>query len=101
MNDAVDRNAQFERNLHLAFALAAYQRDHGRYLNTLESLLPKYLDRIPGDILSGKALVYRPTAGGYLLYSVGINGQDDGGRTYDDTPPGDDLVIRVPLKLRS
>jgi hypothetical protein len=34
---------------------------------------------------------------GYLLYSVGVNGKDDGGRQFDDDPPGDDLSVRMPL----
>ena len=44
----------------------------------------------------GKALIYRSTDDGYLLYSVGVNGVDDKGRTADDEPPGDDLVVRMP-----
>ena len=41
--------------------------------------------------------IYRPSDNGYLLYSVGVNGKDDGGRTYDDNPPGDDPAVRMPL----
>jgi hypothetical protein len=63
----------------------------------LEALAPKYLAEVPGDLFSGKPLIYRPSEKGYLLYSVGVNGQDDQGRSYDDDPPGDDLVVRMPL----
>jgi hypothetical protein len=31
------------------------------------------------------------------LYSVGLNGKDDGGRSYGHDPPGDDLAVRMPL----
>ena len=51
----------------------------------------------PGDVFSGKALVYRPADKGYLVYSVGANGKDEGGRWTDDDPPGDDLRVRMPL----
>jgi hypothetical protein len=37
------------------------------------------LRQIPGDVFSGKPLIYRPNENGYLLYSVGINGKDEGG----------------------
>jgi hypothetical protein len=97
VQQAADRAEQAQRNLHLAFALAAYRADHGRYPPTLDGLAPGYLPAVPGDLFSGKALIYRPSANGYLLYSVGVNGKDDGGRWYDDDPPGDDLRIRMPL----
>lgn len=96
VQDAHDRCQQLQSNLSLAFALAAYHRDHNRYPKELEALAPKYLDKIPTDMFSGEALNYRLTANGYLLYSVGANGRDDDGRSRDDVPPGDDLSVRMP-----
>lgn len=95
-----DRAEQMGRNLQVAFALAAYQRDHGRRPTKLEELAPRYLGTLPLDLFSGKALVYRPTEKGYLLYSVGVNGKDEAGRWTDDDPPGDDLRVRMPLPER-
>jgi hypothetical protein len=101
VQQAADRAEQVQRNLHLAFALAAYQRDHGRYPMSLDALAPKYLATVPQDLFTGKALVYRPSETGYLLYSFGVNGRDDEGRYHDDDPPGDDPSVRMPLpKLR-
>jgi hypothetical protein len=97
VQQAGDRAAQIQANLHLAFALAAYHSDHGRYPQKLDELEPKYVKTIARDIFSGKPLTYRPSGKGYLLYSVGVNGRDDGGRGYDDKPPGDDLNVRMPL----
>jgi hypothetical protein len=94
---ATDRTKQTHDNLHVAFALARFHCDSGHYPKSLDVLAPKYLDRIPQDVFSGKGLIYRPTENGYLLYSVGVNGKDDGGQGYDDDPRGDDLVIRMPL----
>jgi hypothetical protein len=96
-----DRTRQVQDNLTLAFALEMYRREHGRYPKALAALAPKYLKRVPRDVFSGEALNFRPSAKGYLLYSVGVNGEDEGGRGYDDEPPGDDLGVRMPLpKLR-
>lgn len=94
---AADRTEQIQRNLRLAFALAAYQRDHGRYPLKLDALAPDYLTAIPLDLFTGKPLVYRPAENGYVLYSFGVNGRDDEARYYDDDPPGDDPSVRMPL----
>jgi hypothetical protein len=93
---AADRNAQVRQNLQVAFALAAYHRDHGRYPASLGDLTPAYLAKVPPDTFSGKPLVYRPGAKGYLLYSVGANGKDEQGRGPDDEPAGDDIAVRMP-----
>jgi tetratricopeptide (TPR) repeat protein len=96
VQQAADRIEQVKSNQYVAFALAVYRLDNGRYPATLAELEPKYLATVPGDLFSGKALIYRPEENGYLFYSVGVNGKDDGGRWYDDDPPGDDLRVRVP-----
>jgi hypothetical protein len=97
MQQAADRAEQLQRNQYVAFALAAYRADHGRYPERLDGLSPKYLAQVPRDLFSGKALIYRPSEEGYLLYSVGVNGRDEGGRWYDDDPAGDDPRVRIPL----
>jgi hypothetical protein len=95
--DSGDRTQQTQTNLEIAFALAAYRADHGRYPPRLDDLAPKYLARIPLDLFSGRPLIYRPTENGYLLYSVGVNGIDEDGRWTDDDPKGDDLRVRMPV----
>ena len=52
---------------------------------------------MPGDVFTGKPLVYRLDGAGYVFYSVGMNGKDDGGRGFDDDPPGDDIRVRMPV----
>lgn len=93
---AADRTEQIDRNMHVAFALAAYHKAEGRYPAKLADLAPKYLAAVPGDVFSGKDLIYKPHAGGYLFYSVGQNSKDDGGQWHGDDPPGDDPGVRVP-----
>jgi hypothetical protein len=97
VQDSRDRCEQTQRNLHMAFALAAYRADSGSYPAKLDNLAPMYLAAIPDDLFSGKAIVYHPAEQGYLLYSVGVNEVDDDGQGYEDEPPGDDLVVRMPL----
>jgi hypothetical protein len=97
IDQAAERDRQTADNVAVAFALAWYRCDHGRYPKTLEALAPKYLTKAPQDRFSGAGLVYRPSEKGYLFYSVGVDGRDDGGRTSGDDPAGDDLPVRMPL----
>jgi hypothetical protein len=97
VDQAAERTRQTADNVITAFALEWYRRDHGRYPKSLAALAPKYLATVPQDRFSGKPLIYRSSEKGYLLYSVGVDGRDDGGRTAGDDPPGDDLPVRMPL----
>jgi hypothetical protein len=64
----------------IACALERARRADGAYPETLEALAPKYIAALPHDIISGKPLRYRRAANKqFLLYSVGMNGADDGG----------------------
>ena len=98
--DAGVMKAQLGR---LAFALAAYRADHGRYPAKLAQLSPAYVAEIPKDFFDNDSdLRYRPQGDGYILYSVGVNGKDDGGRSEDERDFSrlhdecDDIVVRVP-----
>ena len=97
VTQAYDRADQTTANLRVAFALAAHQKEKGRYPAKLTDLTPKYIAAVPGDVFTGKPLIYKPTEKGYLLYSLGVNGKDDGGQTYGDDPAGDDLSVKLPL----
>ena len=63
----------------LAAALAVYRADHGEYPADLSALVPAVLPQLPTDLYTGKPFVYHRTKDGYLLYSLGDNGTDDGG----------------------
>ena len=97
---AEDRGTMQFEVTRLAFAVAAYHADRGTYPEKLADLVPKYVAEVPKDIFNASDLHYRQEGGGYLLYSVGRNGKDDGGKGYDDRKEGDvedwdDLSVRV------
>jgi hypothetical protein len=96
VQEASDRSTQTAGNLQLAFALAAYRADNRRFPTNLMDVAPKYLAKVPQDVFSGKAVIYKKQGDGYLLYSVGPNGKDDGGNWYNDEPKGDDPNVRMP-----
>jgi hypothetical protein len=50
---------------------------------TLTELVPAYLDGVPDDPFDGKSLRYKRLTLGYVVYSVGSDLQDNGGKEYD------------------
>ncbi len=58
--------------------LKAYQLDHGTFPPTLQTLVPKYTEKLPQDSWK-RPLVYAPNAAGsakpYILYSTGESGE--------------------------
>jgi hypothetical protein len=99
--------------------LAVYRTEHGTYPDSIEQLVPDVVPNVPTDLYHSQPFIYQRNGEGYLLYSTGPNGTDDGGSneqreilagneigwTEDDAteelrqqiPAGaDDLAIRVP-----
>jgi hypothetical protein len=92
-----DRCDQLERNRNLAVALARFKLARGKHPDKLDELVPTYLTAVPNDVFTDKPMIYSLTADGYLLYSVGVNGKDDGGKTYGDDLGADDIRVRMPM----
>jgi hypothetical protein len=56
----------------------------GAYPENIEALVPGLLTEVPVDPFTGKPLVYRRQGEGFIVYSLGSNLKDDGGRsTYE------------------
>ena len=52
----------------------------GQYPETLAALVPRFIEKLPHDIIGGKPLKYRRSDDGhFVLYSIGWNETDDGG----------------------
>ena len=67
-----------------AIGIKRYQLRTGKLPSDLTALVPEYLPQLPHDWMDGKPLRYRENPGGtFALYSVGLDGRDDGG---DPTP---------------
>lgn len=65
----------------IACALERYRTANGELPESHLALVPKFLDQLPRDLVSGEPLKYRRLdANRYILYSVGWNQTDDGGR---------------------
>jgi hypothetical protein len=68
----------------LALALHAYRLEQGSYPPKLDTLVPRYLTQLPEDPFGQGTFLYKRTNSKYLLYSVGPDKTDDGGRPIDD-----------------
>ena len=64
----------------------------------LADLVPDYLSEVPQDPFSGKPLLYRRNAKGYVLYSVGLDGRDDGGQPMDQENVFGDMLLDKPAE---
>ncbi len=64
----------------LACALERYRLARGKFPATPDALTPEFLENIPPDVVNGEPLHYQSTSNGsFKLYSIGWNGNDDGG----------------------
>lgn len=71
--------------LTVTVALRAYYVEHGKYPDKLDELTPEYLKKIPDDPFALKGpLKYKRVGDMYVLYSVGPDAKDDGGKAIDD-----------------
>jgi len=67
----------------VACALERYQLANGNYPASLDALAPQFVDKLPHDLINGQPLHYRRTDDGkFLLYSVGWDETDDGGKVF-------------------
>jgi hypothetical protein len=96
---AADRDASLRANLRTAVTAVAIERwslDHeGKIPDSLNALIPSFLPATPLDPLDGKPLRYKKLTHSYIVYSIGSNLKDDGGK---EKPP---RSVKVPLKERN
>jgi len=71
--------AQF-RTAQTGLAVQRYRLAAGRLPDTLAELVPAYLDAVPKDPFDGKELRYKKIETGFVVYSIGEDGSDDGGK---------------------
>lgn len=77
------------RTVQYVLALELYRREHGRFPESLAAVQAAYDLPDSVDPFTQFAPVYRRTETGFLLYSVGLDGKDNGG----EFPPPDNKAI--------
>jgi hypothetical protein len=82
-NQSIDEHVRMAearpRLLMTDLAIRRFQSERGVYPNRLTELVPQFLQSLPHDPFGTNGFIYRPQTNGFLLYSVGPDGKDDGG----------------------
>jgi hypothetical protein len=74
------RNIAQLRTARVGLAIQRYRLATGNLPDTLVDLVPKYLDAVPEDPFDGRTLRYEKLETGFVVYSVGEDRRDDGGK---------------------
>ena len=64
----------------------AHRRDRARWPETLDVLAPNYLPAVPTDPQDGRPLRFKRRLDGVVVYSIGPDGADDGGKLNRQNP---------------
>jgi hypothetical protein len=64
----------------VGLALELYHREHGTWPKTIAELSPRWLPHVPIDRITGDQLGYKIVGDRPVVYSVGVDRDDDGGR---------------------
>jgi hypothetical protein len=77
-------------------AVERYRQANNRWPDTLTDLVPTLLPQVPLDPFDGAPLRYRRLDDGVVIYSVGPDGTDNGGKLdKNPTKEGTDLGLRL------
>ena len=76
---------------------SADRRDHGHWPDTLDAVVPKYLAAVPKDPQDGNPLRFTQRPDGVIVYWIGPDGTDDGGKLSRHNPltPGTDQGFQL------
>ncbi len=101
---AFTRAKAFLRSEIAALAAERYRRRHGDWPASLNQLTPDLIPSVPIDPYNGDPLLFRRLPDGVVIYSVGLDSEDNGGNVDKGKPndPGTDIGIRLwdPAKRR-
>ncbi len=64
----------------ISLSLRIYKNKYKKYPEDIKSLVPEILPLIPKDPFTGKNYIYKKKENGFIIYSVGRNRKDDGGK---------------------
>lgn len=76
----IQTEAGFRDGVLIGIGLELYRREHGDWPRAIDDLVPGYLPKVPVDRLTGEPVQYHVTENGPVVYSVGIDLDDDDGR---------------------
>jgi hypothetical protein len=79
-----------------AIAAERFRMDHGRFPQSLDELVPEYLDEVPIDPFDNKPIKMKETDLGIVIYTIGDNEVDNDGQVeFDENRRPLDFGIRL------
>lgn len=96
--EACRRNHAVLRCTIVALAVERFRKETGRWPERIDDLVSAgYLKTVPTDPFDGQPLRLKRTEDGWIVYSVGVDNQDNGGtlRRQNPSQPGSDVGIQL------
>ena len=82
-----------------AVAATSYRLKTGRLPARLEDLVPEFMPAVPVDPFDGKPMkMAATTGGGIVIYSIGADFTDNGGKVWDDENRTGDITFHLGAK---
>ena len=76
---ATERVQGYRNGVLAGIAVHRYRLANGSFPETINQLVPEFLESVPVDVITGDPLKYQLTDGEPVIYSVGADLDDDGG----------------------
>ncbi|MEM7452887.1 MAG: hypothetical protein AAF456_00905 [Planctomycetota bacterium] len=76
---AMFRTVGNQGGMEMAIAAYRYRRAYGEFPETADQLVGEFLDEIGEDPVDGSQLKYKRTEDSFIVYSLGVDADDDGG----------------------
>ncbi len=92
--DASARTLAHREALRVAVAAERYRLQTGAFPTQAADLVPAFLPAVPADPFDGLPIRLKASQAEVIVYSVGRDGQDNGGQETQPNEP--DIVIRIP-----
>lgn len=74
------RTIAYLRTAQAALAVQRYRLATGKLPDSLSDIIPEYLESVPKDPFDGEELRYKKLDPGFIVYSIGDDLSDDGGK---------------------
>ena len=79
----------------VGLAMCGYRAAKGAFPETLQELVPEFIPAVPRDPFDGEPLRLKSNEQELTIYSIGPNGQDDGGAPFDQKEKTGDITFRL------
>jgi len=83
------------RSARTGLAVEHYRLAAGKLPDALAALVPAYLDAVPTDPFDGNEIRYKKLEAGFVVYSIGEDLSDDGGKERTKESPNWDVTFIV------